>query len=185
VLPIRRLDSVDRQRDRFLPELAARADELHHRLLRAMRDRATSGDTGKLTGLREVAIELQHIRCDHRQAVNEEFQQRVTEQLAQSARGILSGIGRDIPLQESDQPALSAPWQSRSEVVSDLTRRECDVLQLMTKGATNREIATTIFRSDETVKSHVKRILQKFGVAQPRASGGNVFGKYGSSLSVE
>jgi DNA-binding NarL/FixJ family response regulator len=35
----------------------------------------------------------------------------------------------------------------------------------MTKGATNREIATTIFLSEETVKSHVKRILQKFGVA--------------------
>ena len=35
----------------------------------------------------------------------------------------------------------------------------------MTKGATNREIAATIFLSEETVKSHVKRILQKFGVA--------------------
>ena len=46
-----------------------------------------------------------------------------------------------------------------------LTRREYEVLQLMTKGATNREIATTIFLSEETVKSHVKRILQKFGVA--------------------
>ena len=35
----------------------------------------------------------------------------------------------------------------------------------MTKGTTNREIAATIFLSEETVKSHVKRILQKFGVA--------------------
>ena len=50
-------------------------------------------------------------------------------------------------------------------MVSELTRREYEVLQLMTKGATNREIATTIFLSEETVKSHVKRILQKFGVA--------------------
>lgn len=66
---------------------------------------------------------------------------------------------------ESDEPAPTAPWQSRSEVVSDLTMREYEVLQLMTKGATNREIATTIFLSEETVKSHVKRILQKFGVA--------------------
>jgi ATP/maltotriose-dependent transcriptional regulator MalT len=40
-----------------------------------------------------------------------------------------------------------------------------EVLQLMTKVATNREIATTIFLSEETVKSHVKRIPQKFGVA--------------------
>ena len=64
-----------------------------------------------------------------------------------------------------NEQAPAAPWQSRSEVVSDLTRREYEVLRLMTKGASNREIATTIFLSEETVKSHVKRILQKFGVA--------------------
>ena len=57
-----------------------------------------------------------------------------------------------------------APWQSRSEVVSELTRREYEVLQLMTTGATNREIATAIFLSEETVKAHVKGILRKFGV---------------------
>lgn len=337
--PVQRLDGVDSQRDRFLTELAARADELHGQLLRAMRDRATSGDTRELARLCEVAIELQDVRSSHREAVNEErlhmltsgqevsarlsptagvrtlleraatamcdlpglerfmvfqreggvlraaatvfadhdewakdcqafsastrydlapkrpealiirrrspaiitdalndpdafqpivqkmqaanyvgapviaygevvatihgdayfsdravdevdrdviasfaaslgpiverailieqlqFQQRVAEQLAQSASGVLGGLGGDIPLLESDQPAPKAPWQSRSEIVSDLTRREYEVLQLMTKGATNREIATTIFLSEETVKSHVKRILQKFGVA--------------------
>src|SRR5271155_6280399 len=94
-----------------------------------------------------------------------QFQQRVAEQLAQSARGVLGGMGGPAPLLELDEQATTAPWQSRSEVVSDLTRREYEVLQLMTKGATNREIATTIFLSEETVKSHVKRILQKFGVA--------------------
>ena len=94
-----------------------------------------------------------------------EFQQRVAEQLAQSARGVLGGLGSQVPLLELDEQAATAPWQSRSEVVSELTRREYEVLQLMTKGATNREIATTIFLSEETVKSHVKRILQKFGVA--------------------
>ena len=46
-----------------------------------------------------------------------------------------------------------------------LTRREYEILQLMTKGATNHEIATTIFLSVGTVKWHVKNILQKFGVA--------------------
>jgi DNA-binding CsgD family transcriptional regulator len=94
-----------------------------------------------------------------------QFQQRVAEQLARSASGLLGGVAGDIPLLESDQQTPIAPWQSRSEVVSELTRREYEVLQLMTKGATNREIASTIFLSEETVKSHVKRILQKFGVA--------------------
>jgi LuxR family transcriptional regulator, regulator of acetate metabolism len=336
MLPVQRLDGDDPQRDRFLTDLGAGADELHGQLLRAMRDRATSGDPRELGALCEVAIELQDIRSSHRQAVDAERlhiltsgqqvslrlspaagvgtlleraaaricdlpgleramvfrrdggvlraaatvfadhdewakdcqalsagtryelaprrpetlivrrrspaivtdalndpnafqpivqkmraanyvgapvvaygevvatvhgdayfsdrpvdevdrdvlasfaaslgqiverailieqlqrQQRVAEQLARSASGVLGVLGGEIPSLESDQPA---PWQSRSEVVSALTRREYEVLQLMTKGATNREIATSIFLSEETVKSHVKRILQKFGVA--------------------
>jgi ATP/maltotriose-dependent transcriptional regulator MalT len=82
----------------------------------------------------------------------------VAQQLAQWTTGILDGDRRE--------PADSkAPWQSRSEVVSELTRREYEILQLMTKGATNRQIATWIFLSEGTVKWHVKNILQKFGVA--------------------
>ena len=339
MLPVKRIGGVDSQRDRFLTELGARADEVHDQLLRAMRDRATTGDSRELARLCEVVIELQDIRTSHRQAVNEErlhmltsgqevsarlspsagvkvlleraatamcdlpglerfmvfqreggvllaaatvfadhdewaqdcqtfsastrydlapkrpealiirrrspaiitdalhdpdafqpivqkmqaanyvgapviaygdvvatihgdayfagrpvdevdrdviasfaaslgpiverailieqlqFQQRVAEQLAQSASGVLGGLGGQVPVLGLDEPAPTAPWQSRSEVVSDLTRREYEVLQLMTKGATNREIATTIFLSEETVKSHVKRILHKFGVA--------------------
>jgi DNA-binding CsgD family transcriptional regulator len=66
---------------------------------------------------------------------------------------------------QSQQQAAKAPWQSRSEVVSELTRREYEVLQLMTQGSTNRDIAKTIFLSEETVKWHVKHIMKKFGVA--------------------
>jgi LuxR family transcriptional regulator, regulator of acetate metabolism len=338
MLPVQRLGDVDVRRDRFLAALGNRADELHAQLLRAMRDRAASGDSRELARLCEVAIELQDVRSSHRQAVNEErlhlltsgqevsarlspsagvrallehaaramcdlpglerfmvfqreggvlsaaatvfadhdewardcqefsahtrydlapkrpealivrrrspaiitdalndpdafqpivqkmqaanyvgapviaygevvatihgdayftdrpvdeidrdviasfaeslgqiverailieqlqFQQRVAEQLAQSARGVLGGMGGQAPLLELNEQATTAPWQSRSEVVSDLTRREFEVLQLMTKGSTNREIAASIFLSEETVKSHVKRILQKFGV---------------------
>ncbi|HEY1439465.1 MAG TPA: hypothetical protein VGF65_01190, partial [Mycobacterium sp.] len=72
MLPVQRLDGVDSQRDRFLTELGDCADELHGHLLRAMRDRAASGDTRELARLCEVAIELQDIRSDHRQAVNDE-----------------------------------------------------------------------------------------------------------------
>jgi DNA-binding CsgD family transcriptional regulator len=96
-----------------------------------------------------------------------QLQQRAATQLARSASSLLGGLGSNIPLLDSNEPtpAPVTPWQSRSDLVADLTRREYEVLQLMTKGASNREIATTIFLSEETVKSHVKRILQKFGVA--------------------
>jgi LuxR family transcriptional regulator, regulator of acetate metabolism len=93
------------------------------------------------------------------------FQQQAAEQLARSASGVLGGLSGEIPLLGFAEPAPVTPWQSKSELVSDLTRREYEVLQLMTKGASNREIAAQLFLSEETVKSHVKRILHKFGVA--------------------
>ncbi|KMK77419.1 response regulator [Alkalihalobacillus pseudalcaliphilus] len=45
-----------------------------------------------------------------------------------------------------------------------LTRRECEVLQLMTDGQSNRAIGETLFISEKTVKNHVSNILQKMGV---------------------
>jgi DNA-binding NarL/FixJ family response regulator len=45
-----------------------------------------------------------------------------------------------------------------------LTPRERDVLQELAKGSTNKEIAERLIVSDSTVKSHVDRILSKFGV---------------------
>ncbi len=45
-----------------------------------------------------------------------------------------------------------------------LTRRECEVLQLMTDGQSNRVIGETLFISEKTVKNHVSNILQKMNV---------------------
>ncbi|ARK32188.1 response regulator [Halalkalibacter krulwichiae] len=45
-----------------------------------------------------------------------------------------------------------------------LTRRECEVLQLMTDGQSNRAIGETLFISEKTVKNHVSNILQKMNV---------------------
>jgi two-component system, NarL family, response regulator DegU len=45
-----------------------------------------------------------------------------------------------------------------------LTRRECEVLQLMTDGKSNRSIGESLFISEKTVKNHVSNILQKMNV---------------------
>lgn len=51
-----------------------------------------------------------------------------------------------------------------SSVLADLTERELEVFKLIASGASNTEIATTLFIAEQTVKSHVSRILAKLGV---------------------
>lgn len=45
-----------------------------------------------------------------------------------------------------------------------LTRRECEVLQLLADGQSNRAIGETLYISEKTVKNHVSNILQKMNV---------------------
>lgn len=42
-----------------------------------------------------------------------------------------------------------------------LTKRECEVLQLMAEGKSNRAVAESLYISEKTVKNHVSNILQK------------------------
>lgn len=45
-----------------------------------------------------------------------------------------------------------------------LTRRECEVLQMLANGKSNRGIGETLFISEKTVKNHVSNLLQKMNV---------------------
>jgi DNA-binding NarL/FixJ family response regulator len=48
---------------------------------------------------------------------------------------------------------------------SELTERELEVLQLVAKGLSNKQVARVIERTDETVKIHLKNVFTKLGVA--------------------
>jgi DNA-binding NarL/FixJ family response regulator len=45
--------------------------------------------------------------------------------------------------------------------LDELTRREREVLALIARGMSNREIATALFVEESTIRTHVKRILMK------------------------
>jgi len=47
-----------------------------------------------------------------------------------------------------------------------LTQREQEVLRLLTKGSTNKEIAKALFISEKTVKSHLNSIFRKLKVSR-------------------
>jgi len=51
------------------------------------------------------------------------------------------------------------------EVNSELSPREGEVLELVAKGATNREIGDALFISENTVKTHLQNIMEKLHLA--------------------
>ena len=68
---------------------------------------------------------------------------------------VVAGGGRFI------DPTLVA---SVLEAVSDrLSQRELEVLQLAADGRQNKEIASSLGLSDETVKSHISNVIRKLG----------------------
>jgi len=54
--------------------------------------------------------------------------------------------------------------RERSAMLSGLTERELEVMRLIATGNSNAEIAGTLFLSEQTIKTHVSRVLGKLGL---------------------
>ncbi len=83
------------------------------------------------------------------QTVFDEFQRGM-----QAARDLVDGAGGE----------RAAPDTIEANDVSALTKRQREILDIASKGATNRDIATSLGISEGTVKLHMSSILKRLGV---------------------
>ena len=65
------------------------------------------------------------------------------------------------PLAEKLVGKFASIRQKEAEEPTGLTNREREIVKLLPEGLTNKEMAETLFVADNTVKVHVKNILEK------------------------
>jgi DNA-binding NarL/FixJ family response regulator len=90
------------------------------------------------------------------------------EQLAEAVRVVAAGdallapaITRRLVEQFVRRPP---PASATPPALAELTERELDVLRLVARGLSNAEIATSLFLTEATVKTHLTHILAKLNL---------------------
>jgi DNA-binding NarL/FixJ family response regulator/tetratricopeptide (TPR) repeat protein len=81
---------------------------------------------------------------------------------AGALRAELEGLAARARLDIADAP--ETPAEPAAELPFGLTPRELQVLSLVARGATNREIGAELFMAEKTASVHVSRILSKLDV---------------------
>jgi DNA-binding NarL/FixJ family response regulator len=88
------------------------------------------------------------------------------DELIDCIRKIMSGENQLHPKATSHLLAnLSNKENKERNLLEQLTKREVDVLKEIAKGKSNKEIASTLFITEKTVKTHVSNLLAKLEVA--------------------
>ncbi|MBA2698827.1 MAG: response regulator transcription factor [Nocardioidaceae bacterium] len=87
------------------------------------------------------------------------------DQVAQAVRLVADGqslISPSMAAKLLEEFKLIASAGSKPDSIAPrLTQRELDVLKLVARGLNNKDIATDLFISENTVKNHVRNILEK------------------------
>jgi DNA-binding NarL/FixJ family response regulator len=89
-----------------------------------------------------------------------------TDEVADAIRSVWAGHSRISPAMASklltEFQAMTKRADDRQQIAPPrLTERELEVLRLVAKGLNNRDIAKNLFISENTVKNHIRNILEK------------------------
>lgn len=84
------------------------------------------------------------------------------EELDRALRAVAHG---DVHVSSRAAGALRGGLSSGPSPFPDLTRREAEILDLMSRGRTNEHIAAALFVSVKTVRNNVSSIFTKLGVS--------------------
>ncbi len=87
------------------------------------------------------------------------------DQVAQAVRLIADGQSLISPSMAAklleEFKSIASAGSRANTIAPRLTDRELEVLKLVARGLNNKEIASDLFISDNTVKNHVRNILEK------------------------
>ena len=72
----------------------------------------------------------------------------------QVARHVVSGLANSIP----------AEIEADAELIDALTDKELEVIKLLGRGMSNKEMATELFVTESTIKARFVKVMEKFGV---------------------
>lgn len=167
--------------DRSSQELTQLAEASAVMLLQAMASRArgavllAKGEMeGSLAHLREACRILRDLSCPYEDAhtrllVGLATRDAGDEQTAQleftAAASTFEQLGATL-----DAERANALLNRRSALPKGLTEREVEVLSLVAKGQTNRDIAETLFISEHTVARHLSNVFRKLDVTSRSAA---------------
>lgn len=84
------------------------------------------------------------------------------DELVESLRRLMRG--ENILHPKANSQLLKGPAQPAPHTLNQLTPREQEVLAELTKGKSNREIASALYVTEKTVKTHISNIFTKLEV---------------------